>query len=111
MANTSYRVISRGKGVFDVEMSKPGSRQKTVPGFRSEHEANAWIVQATRMIREAAPWTPLAPRKPVAAAISDVTRALKGQQMEQQPIQQTGNLAATRRAHTRAVHERSGSRP
>jgi hypothetical protein len=64
MTEISYRVVPRGKSGFDVEMEKPGGRKQTVPGFRSEHEADAWIVQAKRMIREAAPWAPPTPRKP-----------------------------------------------
>lgn len=64
MTDICYRVVPRGKNGFDVEMEKPDGRKQTVPGFRSEHEADAWIVQAKRMIRDAGPWTPLAPRKP-----------------------------------------------
>ena len=66
MTEISYRVVPRGKGGFDVEMERPDGRKRTVPGFVSEHEADAWIVQAKRMIRDAGPWTPLAPRKPAA---------------------------------------------
>src|SRR4051812_39024352 len=64
MANNTYRVTARGTRGFDVEIVGPGGRQKTVPGFRSEHEASAWIIQAERMIRDAGPWTPVVPRKP-----------------------------------------------
>jgi hypothetical protein len=64
MVDTSYRVIPAADGSFDVEMSKPNGHTKTAPGFGSEHEAEAWIVQAKRMKRDAAPWTPLVPRKP-----------------------------------------------
>ena len=68
MVESSYRVVPRGDSGFDVEMDRPDGRSKTVPGFRSEHEANAWIVQAKRMIRDAGPWTRLAPRKPASEA-------------------------------------------
>ncbi len=68
MVETSYNVVPGSQGGFDVQMAKPGGRQTIAPGFGSEHEANAWIVQAKRMKREAAPWAPLAPRKPVGDA-------------------------------------------
>ena len=64
MTDISYRVVPHGKNGFDVEMEKPDGRKQVVPGFHSEHEAEAWIIQAKRMIRDAGPWTPLAPRKP-----------------------------------------------
>ena len=74
MTDIAYRVVPRGKNGFDVEMDKPDGRKQTVPGFRSEHEADAWIVQAKRMIRDAGPWTPLAPRKPTPAATVEATK-------------------------------------
>jgi len=85
MAENSYRVVPRGKSGFDVEMDKPSGRKTTVPGFRSEHEANAWIVQAQRLIRDAGPWTPLAPRKPVARAISGMAEVTSPAPMEDKP--------------------------
>jgi len=109
MADNSYRVVSRGKGVFDVEMSRLGGHQKMVPGFRSEHEAIAWIVQAKRMIREAGPWTPLVPRKPTSAAISEIPPAPSGEQIGLQQIQKARNPEAASRADARAHRERSGS--
>jgi hypothetical protein len=68
MNETSYRVIARSKGCFDVEMEKPNGRKRTVPGFNSEHEAEAWIIQAKRLIRDANPWTPSPARKPIPSA-------------------------------------------
>jgi hypothetical protein len=105
MAESSYRVVPRGKSGFDVEMDKPNGRKTTVPGFRSEHEANAWIVQAQRLIRDAGPWTPLAPRKPVAKSTSQVSEP-PVPPLEQQQVQDTGSGAAPRRSHSRAVRER-----
>ncbi len=64
MVDTLYRVVPAATGDFDVQMVKPNGQIKTATGFGSEHEANAWIVQAKRMKRDAAPWTPLVPRKP-----------------------------------------------
>lgn len=109
MADNSYRVVSRGKGMFNVEMSKLGGHRKTVPGFRSEHEAIAWIVQAKRMIREAGPWTPLVPRKPTTAVISEISPAPAGEQIGPQQIQKARNREAASRADARAHRERSGS--
>jgi len=83
MTDISYRVVPRGKSGFDVEMDKSDGRKRTVPGFRSEHEADAWIVQAKRMIRDAGPWTPLAPRKPVPAATTEAPKSPPPAQTEQ----------------------------
>jgi hypothetical protein len=75
MTDISYRVVPRGKSGFDVEMDMSDGRKRTVPGFRSEHEADAWIVQAKRMIRDAGPWTPLAPRKPVPVSTGEAAKS------------------------------------
>jgi|SRR5271165_634605 len=98
MVDTSFRVIPRRKHRFDVEMAKPSGSRKTIEGFASEHEANAWIVQAQRMIRAANPWTPLAPRKPTIAQVT---------QSEQERLQNERDRAATRRAGARAARERT----
>jgi hypothetical protein len=79
MVDTTYRVVAGAAGEFDVQMARPNGQVKTATGFGSEHEATAWIVQAKRMKRDAAPWTPLVPRKPGnAAAEHDVSGALPG---------------------------------
>jgi hypothetical protein len=105
MADNSYRIVPKGKNGFDVEMEKPGGRKTTVPGFRSEHEANAWIVQTKRMIRDAGPWTPLAPRKPTAKPPEAAPKEPEAAptQIEQKQVQDTRNRAATRRANVRAA--------
>jgi hypothetical protein len=97
MVDTSFRVIPRRKHRFDVEMAKPSGSRKTIEGFASEHEANAWIVQAQRMIRAANPWAPLAPRKPATAQATA---------SEQERLQNERNRAASRRAIARAARER-----
>jgi hypothetical protein len=113
MTDISYRVVPRGKSGFDVEMDKPDGRKQTVPGFRSEHEADAWIVQAKRMIRDAGPWTPLAPRKPTPAATADAAKVPPAAQPEppaataQAATQDNGNRAATPRVRVRPPRERS----
>jgi hypothetical protein len=63
MAKTTYRVVSRRNAGFDVEIAGPTGKPRTVPGFGSEHEANAWIIQAQRMVHAAHPWEPVASRK------------------------------------------------
>jgi hypothetical protein len=103
MAETSYRVVPRGRNGFDVEMEKPNRPKKTVPGFRSEHEANAWIVQAKRLIRDAAPWTPLAPRRPAAKEASGASASTERTSTEQALIQ-SRNGSASRRAHDGSTH-------
>jgi hypothetical protein len=105
MAESSYRVVPRGKNGFDVEMDKPNGRKTTVPGFRSEHEANAWIIQAQRLIRDAGPWTPLAPRKPVAKPAAQVSEP-STPPIERQQAQNTNSAPPPRRSHGRAVRER-----
>jgi hypothetical protein len=115
MTDISYRVVPRGKSGFDVEMDKSDGRKRTVPGFRSEHEADAWIVQAKRMIRDAGPWTPLAPRKPVPAATAEAPKSPPSEQTEQpsHTAQTTGQEGATRaappRVRVRPARERSAA--
>jgi len=104
MVDTSYRVVPRGRSGFDVEMEKPNRPKKTVPGFRSEHEANAWIVQAKRMIRDAAPWTPLAPRRPVAKTLSNATVTPASAPTEQKRAQDVRTRSATRHVHAGSTH-------
>jgi len=77
MVDISYRVMPGVGGSFDVEITRHGGRPRTAAGFGSEHEANAWIIQAQRMIREAGPWSPLVPRKASAPAIIQAPPALQ----------------------------------
>lgn len=97
MVDNSYCIIPRGKTGFDVEMALPDGRRKTVPGFASEHEASAWIIQAKRMIRDAGPWTPLAPRKPNTTPAAGQPSPTPPQGQQQQ-VQDTRNRTAARRA-------------
>jgi hypothetical protein len=120
MTDISYRLVPRGKSGFDVEMDMSDGRKRTVPGFRSEHEADAWIVQAKRMIRDAGPWTPLAPRKPVPTATGEaakstppaITSAALADDASgnaQTAAPDSGNRAAPPRARVRTVRERSAA--
>jgi hypothetical protein len=116
MTDISYRVVPRGKSGFDVEMDKPDGRKQTVPGFRSEHEADAWIVQAKRMIRDAGPWTPLAPRKPVPAVTVEASKspapAPAAAATASQPAQAGGSDGGGRplRSRVRPSRERTEAR-
>lgn len=103
MVDTSYRVIPRAKHRFDVEMAKPGGSRTTIEGFASEHEANAWIVQAQRMIRAASPWSPSPPRKPTGTQAPATPLLLQ----DGLRLQNERNHAATRRANVRAARERT----
>jgi hypothetical protein len=116
MTDISYRVVPRGKSGFDVEMDKPDGRKQTVPGFRSEHEADAWIVQAKRMIRDAGPWTPLAPRKPTPATTVDAAAkspppvtAEPASGSGQTAVQDGGTRVAAPRVRVRPARERSAA--
>jgi hypothetical protein len=45
----TFRTSSCRDGSFSVEMTTAGGQLRTIPGFRSEHEAAAWIVQTERL--------------------------------------------------------------
>jgi hypothetical protein len=100
MVDTSYRVIPRAKHRFDVEMAKPGGSRTTIEGFASEHEANAWIVQAQHMMRAASPWSPQSTGKQAPPATPPLLR-------EGLRLQNERNRAAIRRANVRAARERT----
>ena len=51
----TFRTSSCRDGSFSVEMTTAGGQLRTIPGFRSEHEAAAWIVQAERLLQQADP--------------------------------------------------------
>jgi len=107
MADTAYRVITRTKHRFDVEMARPDGRRKLIEGFASEHEANAWIIQAQRLIRAAGPWTPLAPRKP---HVTVGIQPLATMSELAAPVRQEGG-AAIRHARVRPARGRSIAKP
>jgi len=107
MVDTAYRVITRTKRRFDVEMARPGGRLKMIEGFTSEHEANAWIIQAQRLIRAAGPWTPLAPRKPHVASGIQPLASLS--ELTAAPARQDGG-GAPLSARVRPARDRSRDR-
>jgi hypothetical protein len=55
MAKTTYRLIPQVDGLVSVEMTKSTGRRQIIPDFRNEAEANAWVIQARRLIEAAGP--------------------------------------------------------
>jgi len=43
------QVVQQGDGTFTVHLKTPTGHLRLVPGFASEHEADAWMVQIDRM--------------------------------------------------------------
>jgi hypothetical protein len=50
MATVTFRVVPKKNCTYQVELVRPDGSRRTIPGFRSEHEAQAWGIQAERMI-------------------------------------------------------------
>jgi len=55
MATVTFRIIPKENRTYQVELVRPDGSRRTIPGFRSEHEAQAWGVQAERMINAEGP--------------------------------------------------------
>jgi hypothetical protein len=55
MAIATFQLSQQGDGSFNVAMTKPGGQLRTIPGFGSEHEASAWIIQTERLLLQADP--------------------------------------------------------
>ena len=62
MSDTTYRVIPQKEHLFSVEMTRPSGHRRLIPDFRDKAEADAWIIQTTRLLHE------LDPRDKVIAA-------------------------------------------
>ena len=50
MATVAFRVIPQKNRTYAVELVRLDGSRRTITGFRSEHEAQAWGIQAERMI-------------------------------------------------------------
>ena len=50
MTHPVFRLIWESDHTFSVSLKTPQGRLKTIPGFASEHEARAWIVQTQRLL-------------------------------------------------------------
>jgi hypothetical protein len=57
MAIATFQVSPQGDGSFNVELTTAGGQLRTIPGFGSEHEAAAWIVQTQRLLQRTDPRT------------------------------------------------------
>jgi hypothetical protein len=55
MAAVTFRVIPKKNRTYHVELVRPDGSRRTITGFRSQHEAQAWGVQAERMISAEGP--------------------------------------------------------
>ena len=58
MGKTTYGLTRQKDGRISVEMTKSNGRQRIIPDFRDEAEANAWIIQTQRLIEAANPHFP-----------------------------------------------------
>jgi len=52
MAHAIFRLLPQRDRSFSVSLKTARGRLKIIPGFDSEHEARAWIVQTQRMFHE-----------------------------------------------------------
>jgi hypothetical protein len=57
-----HEVVPEKNGTFTVRLVMPGGKVKVVRGFASEHEANAWIIQADRLFLAHDPHLRVTPR-------------------------------------------------
>ena len=58
MGETTYGLMRQKDGRIGVEMMKQNGRRRTIPDFRDEAEANAWIIQMRRLTDAANPHLP-----------------------------------------------------
>jgi len=56
MATVTFSVVPKKNRTYQVELVRPDGSRRTITGFRSEHEAQAWGIQAERMISAERPW-------------------------------------------------------
>ena len=82
MGKTTYGLRRQKDGRISVEMTKPNGRQRIIPDFRDEAEANAWIIQTQRLIEAANPHLPgpakRAPGAPPSSPTGKEMAALSG---------------------------------
>jgi hypothetical protein len=55
MAVPTFKLVRQADHSFSVNLKTAEGRLKTIDGFDSEHEANAWIEQTKRMFYETDP--------------------------------------------------------
>jgi hypothetical protein len=56
MATVAFGVIPQKNRTYAVELVHLDGSRRTITGFRSEHEVQAWGVQTERMINADRPW-------------------------------------------------------
>jgi len=87
MGKTTYGLRRQKDGRISVEMTKPNGRQRIIPDFRDEAEANAWIIQTQRLIDAAQPHMFGLPRRvpdaPASGARGKKMAALSGSRQVQ----------------------------
>jgi hypothetical protein len=62
MTSPGFQIVQQPDNSFNVQLTTAHGRLKTIPGFSSEHEAAAWIVQTQRMLQGTDPRFHLPPR-------------------------------------------------
>jgi hypothetical protein len=62
MAIATFQIAPQNDRSYTVEMTKAGGQIRTIPGFGSEHEAAAWIVQTQRLLQQTDPRFHMPPR-------------------------------------------------
>jgi hypothetical protein len=55
MAVPNFKLVQQPDRSFSVSLKTAEGRLKTIDGFDSEHEAQAWVVQTQRMFYEIDP--------------------------------------------------------
>jgi hypothetical protein len=63
MISMAYRVIPEKGHLFSAEMNNLKGKCSLIPGFRDKSEADAWIVQTKRMLRDLDPMDRVLARK------------------------------------------------
>jgi hypothetical protein len=63
MAIATFHMAPQNDGSVSVEMTTAGGQIRTIPGFGSEHEAAAWIVQTRRLLQRTDPRFHTPPRE------------------------------------------------
>ena len=56
MAKILFRILTQDDGSFAVEVTEPGDPAYTVPGFRTEAEAEGWVADRQFAAKGADRW-------------------------------------------------------
>jgi hypothetical protein len=80
MAIATFQISPQNDDSFNVEMTTAGDLLRTIPGFGSEHEAKAWIVQISACFNRPIHVTTHRPEMP-SSAISAARKASNTRQV------------------------------